>query len=99
MPVIVRGAVPELVSVTGCDALVVPTSCEPKVKLVGDSVTAAADPVPGNGRDCGLFDASSEIETLAVRLPAVAGENVTEIVHVALIARVDGASGQSLVSA
>ena len=42
MPVMFRVAVPVLVSVTLCAALVVPTICEPKVRLVGERLTAGA---------------------------------------------------------
>ncbi len=40
MPVILRLAVPVLVRVMFCDGLVVPRSCVPKVRLVGEKVTA-----------------------------------------------------------
>lgn len=40
--VMTRAAVPELVSVTVCAALVIPSTCEAKVRLVGESVTAGA---------------------------------------------------------
>ena len=43
---IVRGAVPEFVKVTDCAALVVPTSCDPKLRLAGEKLTAGAVPVP-----------------------------------------------------
>jgi hypothetical protein len=36
----VRAAVPELVRVTVCVLLVMPSTCEAKVRLVGESVTA-----------------------------------------------------------
>jgi hypothetical protein len=39
------------------------------------------------------------METLAARVPVAEGEKVTEIVHVALAASVDGVRGQSLVCA
>jgi hypothetical protein len=44
------GAVPVLERVTCCGALEVPTVCEPKVRLVGERVTAGAGvaPVPVN---------------------------------------------------
>jgi hypothetical protein len=44
----VSAAVPELVSVTVCAALVVPVVCDRKVRLVGESVAVgvAATPVP-----------------------------------------------------
>ena|SRR5438093_1459107 len=41
----VSGALPELVRVSACAALVVPTCCDPKVRLVEESVTAGAGPV------------------------------------------------------
>ena len=40
--VMVRAAVPELVSVTVCAALVVPSVSEAKVRLAGESVTVGA---------------------------------------------------------
>jgi hypothetical protein len=43
-----RDAVPVLVTVTSCGALVVPVSCEPNVNDVGDNETAGAD-VEGGG--------------------------------------------------
>jgi hypothetical protein len=46
MPLIVSGAVPVFRSVDVCAALVEPTSCEPKARLAGVSVTAEAVPVP-----------------------------------------------------
>jgi antitoxin (DNA-binding transcriptional repressor) of toxin-antitoxin stability system len=81
-------AVPEFVSVTDFAELGEPTSCEPKLRLVGASVTAGAGvggagvvPVPDSETECGLPAALSTIETLALRLPAAEGENVTETVH------------------
>jgi hypothetical protein len=93
---IVSAAVPVFVSVEVCEPLVVPTRCEPKARLVGFSETdgAGVAPVPLRPRTCGLPLALSAIETLAVRLPAAPGENVTEIVHVALAPSVDGLIGQ-----
>lgn len=43
-------AVPELVSVTACAALVVPVVCDAKVRLIGEKVAVgvAASPVPLN---------------------------------------------------
>jgi len=61
MPVIVSGAVPEFRSVEVCDALVVPTSCEPNVRPLGVSVTAGAVPVPVSATVCGLPAALSAI--------------------------------------
>jgi hypothetical protein len=68
MLLIVRAALPLLVSVTGCTALVVLTSWFPKLKLVGLRLTAGADavvPEPLNATDCGLPGALSVIVTLA----------------------------------
>jgi len=42
---------------------------------------------------CGLPGALSVMETLAVRLPEAVGENVTEIVQLALAANVAGLVG------
>jgi len=46
MPVMVSGAVPVFLSVDDWDALVDPTSCEPKARLAGVNVTAGAGVVP-----------------------------------------------------
>lgn len=80
-------------------ALVVPTSCELNVTLVGVTVAAGAAPVPVNGTVCGLSAASSAIARLAVRLPEADGENETEIVQVAFAASVAGLVGQVFVCA
>jgi len=97
MPVIVNGAVPELLSVVLCDALVVPTGCDEKVRLVGVRVTAGAVPLPVSGTVCGLPVALSVTEMLAVRLPVAVGVKVTEMVQLAPAASVLGLSGQVLV--
>jgi len=39
MPIMLRGAVPVFVNVTGCEMLVVPTVWVGKLRLDGDSVT------------------------------------------------------------
>ena len=96
---IVNGAAPEFVSAIDCEALVVPTICEAKVRPVGDSVTAGAVPVPLTPRPCGLPAASSAIDRLPVLGPAPDGEKVTETVHVPLTGSVVGVSGQLLVTA
>ena len=79
MPEIVSGAVPVFRSVEDCPALVVPTSCEPKARLVGVSVTAGAVPVPDRPSVCGLPVASSTIWTAAARDPVAVGVNVAEM--------------------
>jgi hypothetical protein len=85
-------AVPELVSVTVFALLVDPFSCEPKLRLEGESDTAGAGvvPVPPRVTVCGLLAALSVIWTLAERLPAAVGENVTEMLHVPFTAREAG---------
>ena len=99
MPLIVKGAVPLFVSVTDFAALVAPTSCDPKLKLAGDRLTAGAVPVPLTPTLCGLPAASSLIPTLALRLPVAAGVKLTVIVQVALTASVAGPEGQVFVCA
>src|SRR5262249_7477952 len=98
MPLIVSGAVPELVTVTVFAALVVPTSCEANGRAAGGRRTAGAGTTaaPERRKRCGLPDALSLTSTLALRAPPPVGENVTEIVQLALGASEDG---QSLVCA
>ena len=74
-------AVPVLVNVTVCAALVVPTVCAAKVKLVGERLTAGAVPVPESAMVCGLLLALSEMVIAPVRSPTVVGVNVTLIVQ------------------
>jgi hypothetical protein len=93
---IVRGAEPEFVSVELCEALALPTVRPANVRLVGLSVTAGAVPVPVNATACGLPDALFVIETLAERLPAAPGVNVTEMEQLDPAAIVLGATGQVL---
>src|SRR5438067_1446456 len=92
--VMVRGAVPLLVSVTGWPALVVPVGWLPNERLVGERVTAGAVPVPLSATVCGLPPALSLMETLALRLPVAPGVKVTLMVQVALTASVLGLLGQ-----
>jgi hypothetical protein len=96
---IVNGAVPVFFNVDDCGAPIVPTSCEPKTRLVGVSVTAGAGvvPVPVSPTVCGLPAALSVTLTLAVRLPAAVGWNATEIVQVAFTASVAGDTGHVFV--
>jgi hypothetical protein len=98
---IVRAPVPVLVRVTLCAELVVPTSCWPKLRLVGENVTAGAGatPVPLSPTVCGEPGALSATETLALRLPARVGLKRTEIVQLAPAASVEGESGQVFVCA
>jgi hypothetical protein len=81
--------------------LLVPTCCDPKLRLGGVNVTAGAgeDPVPLSPRLCGVSAALSAIDTPAEREPEAPGENVTEIVHVAFTPSVAGLSGHVFVCA
>ena len=85
----VSGPVPELVSVTLCAELVVVMSWPVKVRLVGESVTAGATPVPLSGMLWGLPDALSVTEREAWRAPVAVGLNVMLIVQLAPAATLD----------
>jgi hypothetical protein len=78
------------VSVTVCVADGVFTVWLPKLNVGGVSVTVgmAAVPVPLSVAVCGDPVASSATDTVAPKLVADPGVNVTEIVHVALAASV-----------
>ncbi len=79
-------AVPLLVSVTACAALVVPTCWLLKVSVVLERVTAgavAATPVPVRLTLCGLPAALSVIDTVPVRVPVAVGVKVTLMVQLA----------------
>ena len=93
---IVRAAVPLLVSVTGCAALVLPTACDPKVKFDADSATTGATPVPVRATVCGLPVALSAIVIVPASLPEAVGPKLAEIVQLAPAARLEP---QVLVSA
>jgi hypothetical protein len=82
---IASGLPPLLLSVTVCAALVLPTDCVPKLKLLAERLTVGgvATPVPVSETVCGLPVASSVIVTAATRLPAAVGLNVTLIVQLA----------------
>jgi hypothetical protein len=82
-------ALPVLVSVTACAALVAPTAA---VNVSGPVVfsettgSGVAVPVPFSVIDCGEAAASSVSESTAVKPATDAGVNVTEIAHLALTA-------------
>lgn len=100
MLLIARAVLPVFVRVTPCAALVVPTSCEPKLSLDGARLTAGASgtPLPDRLTLCGLPVALSATCTEAVRVPAAVGLKVTEIVQLAFTASVAGEWGQLSVS-
>jgi hypothetical protein len=97
MLLMVKGAVPLLVSVTVLAALVVPVVWFPNARLLGFTVTAGAVPVPLRPTLSGLSAASSVMVTLAVRLPVADGLKVTLIEQVPLTASVLGLTGQVFV--
>ena len=75
MLVTVRGAVPVLVSVTDCDALVAPTFTVPNDRLVAERLTVGGvRPVPLREIDCGELVALSVMVMAAVMAPAFVGE-------------------------
>ncbi len=86
MLLMVSVAVPLLVSVTVCAALVVPTCWLLKVRLVLERVTAGAvgaTPVPVRLTLCGLPAALSVIDSVPVRVPVAVGVKVTLMVQLA----------------
>ena len=92
MPLIEREAVPVLVKVTACAALVVATVWLANVRLVDDKLTTgavAATAVPLSETFCGLDAPLSVNEMAPVSVPEAVGVNVTEIVQLALAARLD----------
>src|SRR5712692_2717892 len=99
MPLMLSAALPVLVSVTVCAALVVLIVWLANVRLAGDRLTAGAAvevPVPVRPTECGLPLALSVMVTAAVRVPVAVVVNVTEIVQLALAA---SEAGQLLVCA
>src|SRR5512140_3745744 len=75
--VMFKSALPELVRVIVCAALVVPTACEAKVSDVGDGLATAPIPVPVSETVCGEFPALSVMVTVPVREFAPSGVKVT----------------------
>jgi len=81
MLLMVSAAVPELLKVMLCAALLVPTSWLGKVRLVGRKPADTVVPVPDRGTVWGLPDALSKTDTKALRAPAAVGVNVTLMVQ------------------
>ena len=78
----VNAAVPVLVTVTACDALVVPTGWLGKVRLVSDKLTTGAGrPFPARTIVCGLSGALSVMATEPYRLPGAVGVKVRLMVQ------------------
>jgi len=86
-----KAAPPELLRVTVCGALVVPTGSEPNVRLVGLSEALGSRmPLPDKGKLWGEFEALSTMLTDARRPPAAVGVKVTANAQPAPAARVAG---------
>ena len=84
--VTLKTALPLLVSVTVCAALVVPTDWLAKARLAGERLTPAAAvlaPVPERPTVWGLPLALSAMLSVAARAPLAEGLKVTLIVHLA----------------
>jgi hypothetical protein len=88
MLLMVRGPSPLLVSVTGLGALVVPSVWFPKLRLVGDMLTAGMPvPVPERATARGLPAALSVTVIAPVLVPCAVGVNVTFMVQEAAAAK------------
>ena len=97
MLVIVRAALPLLVSLTVEAALDEPTSTDPKLMLAGDKTTQGpSTPVPDKAITCGLLRVPSVSVKAPLRLPVAVGVKVTEAVQCAPELRIEE---QSLVTA
>jgi len=86
IPTMINVALPLLVSVTVCDALVVPTARGGggNVRLAGErSAMGAVTPVPVSEIVCGLLVALSIKVTEPTALPPVVGVKVTLMVQIA----------------
>jgi hypothetical protein len=82
MLLIFSAAVPVFFNVTLFEGLVVPTVCEPKLKVVDDRLTTGSVPMPVRLTVCGLPLALSVMVIAPVRVPVAVGVNVTLMVQV-----------------
>ena len=73
---ILMAAVPLLLSVTDCAAVVEPITVAAKVRLAGVTFAFAAVPVPESVTVCGLLPAESMNVNVAERVPVAAGVKV-----------------------
>lgn len=85
--VMLMAAVPVLLRVTGCAALVVPRVWAPNVRLVAVRLSDAPPPVPARLTVCGLPEAESLMLSPAVRAPGDVGVKVRLMVQLAAAAR------------
>jgi hypothetical protein len=79
MPEIASEALPVLLRVTACAALVVPDNCAPKVSEVAEKFTLGPLPVPLRLTTWGLFEALSETVRVPLRVPIPVGVKLTLI--------------------
>src|SRR6267143_4925001 len=86
MPVTDMDGPPGFDSVTGCEALALPSACAAKVSVLVDTVMTGAVPVPVSETLCGLFDALSVMVSAPVRKPLAVGVKVTLTVQLELAA-------------
>jgi hypothetical protein len=89
MLVILKVALPELVKVIVCAALVAPTAWLTKERLVGETLATMEVPVPERLTAWGLPVALSVRVRAAVRVPVAVGVKVTLIVQLAPAATLD----------
>jgi hypothetical protein len=78
---IVNELVPLFISVTGCAALIVPTTCELNCKLPGESVATGPLPVPVSGTICGELPTLSVMVNCPLRAPEATGVKTTAMVQ------------------
>jgi len=84
----VSGAAPELVSVIVCAALVTPTGCEAKVRVVGEGDATGTAPDPARGTLCGEPLALSAMLMEATAEPEAVGAKLTMMLQLAEAASV-----------
>lgn len=75
-----------------------PAGTEGEAGVTAIDVSEGATPVPLSATVCGLDVPLSETVRVPERAPMALGLNVTEMVHVAAAARVEGLVGQLLVA-
>src|SRR5580704_10302763 len=86
----IAGLAAEFVTVIVCAALAVLVSWLPKFAVVGETLICAITAFPLTAMDCGLCGALSLICTVAERLPAAVGLNVTLNAQVIFTPRLAG---------
>jgi len=79
-------AVPVFDTVTGCEALLLPSTCAAKVRALVETVMAGAAPVPVSETLCGLLEALSVMVSVPGREPLAVGVKLTLTVKLELAA-------------